>query len=194
MAATQTISDLNAAPGTESVISTKRLLIRPNTFADAAAMARGANNVKIAANMRNTFPSPYLLEHAEGWLAMCAKDPGNSFAICRVDDGAYVGNIGVIRGNDVQYRTWDVGYWVAEDYWGNGYASEALPAFCKFCFESNPSLLRLEASAYSSNVASRRVLEKSGWTYEGAKRQAVEKNGQVLDLVLFSILRHEAVP
>ncbi|KAJ0289395.1 hypothetical protein COL940_001592 [Colletotrichum noveboracense] len=134
-------------------------------------MARGANNVKIAANMRNTFPSPYLLEHAEGWLAMCAKDPGNSFAICRVDDGAYVGNIGVIRGNDVQYRTWDVGYWVAEDYWGNG----------------------LEASAYSSNVASRRVLEKSGWTYEGAKRQAVEKHGQVLDLVLFSILRHEAV-
>ncbi|KAF9878968.1 gcn5-related n-acetyltransferase [Colletotrichum karsti] len=161
-------SDLNCA-GTQPVILTRRLLIRLNTTADAAAMARGANNLKIAANMRNTFPSPYLLEHAEGWLALCAKDTGTSFAICQADDGAYIGNIGLTRNNDVQYRTWDVGYWIAEDHWGKGYASEAVQAFQKFCFQSDSSVLRLEASVYSSNVASRKVLEKAGWTYEDMK-------------------------
>ncbi|TEA03272.1 putative N-acetyltransferase p20 [Colletotrichum sidae] len=192
-AAARTVSDLNDAAPADSVISTKRLLIRPSTLDDAADMARLANNLKIAANMRNTFPSPYLLEHAVGWLKMCAKDPGNNFAICKLDDGTYVGNIGVIRGNDVQHRTWELGYWFGEEYWGQGYASEALDAFCKFCFASDPSLLRLEATMFSVNVPSRRVLEKSGWTYEGAKRQAVEKKGQVFDLLVFSLLRSECL-
>ncbi|KAL0939398.1 gcn5-related n-acetyltransferase [Colletotrichum truncatum] len=192
MAATQTVSDVKAA-STSPVILTKRLLIRSNTLADAPDMARLGNNLKIAANLRNTFPSPYLLEHAKGWLDICAKEPGNHFAICEADGGAYIGSIGITRGNDVQSRTCEIGYWIGEDYWGRGYATEALLAFSKFCFESNPSVLRLEANLFSSNMASRKVLEKAGWTYEGTKRQAIEKNGQVLDLVLFSLLRHECI-
>ncbi|WYZ34401.1 hypothetical protein EsH8_I_000677 [Colletotrichum jinshuiense] len=188
----QITSDGHAIAG-DSVITTKRLLVRPSILTDAPDMARLANNLKIAANMRDTFPSPYLLEHAEGWLAICAKDPGNNFAICRANDGVYIGNVGISRSNDVQHRTWELGYWIGEDYWGRGYASEALVAFCRFCFERNPKLLRLEASMFSTNTASRRVVEKCGWTYEGAKRQAVEKHGQILDLLLFSILRHESL-
>ncbi|GKT48370.1 putative Na(+)/H(+) antiporter [Colletotrichum spaethianum] len=189
---TQIITHSNGAAG-GAVITTNRLILRPSTFADAPDMARLANNLKIAGNMRNTFPSPYLLEHAEGWLTLCAKDPGNYFAICRAEDGAFVGNMGIIRGNDVLHRTWELGYWIGEEYWGQGFASEALVALCRFCFEQNPELLRLEASMFSTNAASRRVLEKAGWTYEGTKRQAVEKEGQVLDLLLFSILRHESL-
>lgn len=192
LSTTQAVTPSNGATG-GAVIITKRLLVRPSTFADAPDMARLANNLKIARNMRNTFPSPYLLEHAEVCLTMCAKDPGNDFAVCRVEDGAYVGNIGIIRGNDVLHRTWELGYWIGEEYWGQGFASEALVALCRFCFETHPELLRLEASMFSTNTASRRVLEKAGWTHEGTKRQAVEKQGRVLDLLLFSLLRHESL-
>ncbi|KAK1599956.1 acetyltransferase [Colletotrichum navitas] len=189
---TQTVTHCNSTAG-GAVIITSRLFIRPSTLADAPDMARLANNLKIAGNMRNTFPSPYLLEHAEGWLKLCVKDPGNNFAICRAEDGAYVGNMGIIRGNDVLHRTWELGYWIGEEYWGQGFASEALIALCRFCFENSPELLRLEASMFSTNTASRRVLEKAGWTHEGTKRQAVEKQGRVLDLLVFSILRHESL-
>ncbi|KAK2059853.1 acetyltransferase [Colletotrichum caudatum] len=191
-AKTQTATQSNGTAG-GAVIITNRLFIRPSTLADAPDMARLANNLKIAGNMRNTFPSPYLPEHAEAWLKLCAKDPGNNFAVCRAEDGAYVGNIGIIQGNDVLHRTWELGYWIGEEYWGQGFASEALIALCRFCFENSPELLRLEASMFSTNTASRRVLEKAGWTYEGTKRQAVEKQGRVLDLFLFSILRHESL-
>lgn len=190
---TQTTSTLNDATSTDLVIITKRLLIRPTTFADAPDMARLANNVNIATYMRNSFPSPYHLQHAEAWLDLCAKNPGNDFAICKAEDGSYIGNIGIIRGTDVQHRTWELGYWIGEEFWGQGYASEALEAFGKFCFEYCPSVLRLEAAVISTNVASRRVLEKAGFTYEGTKRQAVEKKGVVADLHLFSLLRHENI-
>ncbi|KAF6810961.1 gcn5-related n-acetyltransferase [Colletotrichum sojae] len=190
---TQATSTLNDATDTDLVIITKRLLIRPTTFADASDMARLANNVNIAANMRNSFPSPYHLKHVEAWLAFCAKNPGNDFAICKAEDGSYIGNIGITRGTDVQYRTWELGYWIGEDFWRQGYASKVLEAFGKFCFQHDPSVLRLEASVVSTNVASRRVLEKAGFTYEGTKRQGQEKKGVVTDLHFFSLLRHESI-
>lgn len=85
----------------------------------------------------------------------------------------------------------EVGYWVGVDHWGAGLVTEALAAFTRWSFENIPELLRLEAGVFADNDASARVLEKCGYTFEGARRKAGFKNGQAFDIRMFGMLREE---
>ena len=85
------------------------------------------------------------------------------------------------------------GYWLAEPFWGRGIVTEAVQAVVRHGFNLLP-LVRIEASAFASNPASARVLEKCGFTFEGVRRHNVVKDGQILDLLGYSILREECLP
>jgi RimJ/RimL family protein N-acetyltransferase len=74
---------------------------------------------------------------------------------------------------------------------GKGYTSEALKLFSAYLFEIKENVHRLEIHADKENVASRKVAEKCGFTYEGMKRQAVFSRGKYSDLAIYSMLRHE---
>jgi RimJ/RimL family protein N-acetyltransferase len=58
-------------------------------------------------------------------------------------------------------------------------------------FEVNPELRRLYAMPYARNAASARVLEKAGCRREATLRQAVIKDGEVLDQWIYAMLRDE---
>ena len=73
---------------------------------------------------------------------------------------------------------------------GKGYTSEALKLFSAYLFEMK-TIHRLEVHADKNNTGSRKVAEKSGFTYEGMKRQAVFSRGVYCDLAIYSMLRHE---
>ena len=87
-------------------------------------------------------------------------------------------------------------FWIGTPYWGNGYATEAAKALIDYCFR-DLNLNRVAASYFGSNLASRRVMEKAGMTYEGILRQAIIReipalNHRVVhDLGYCSILRDE---
>ena len=79
--------------------------------------------------------------------------------------------IGQIFLKDIQNnRIGSIGYRIARDYWGKGIMTEAVKTVIKFCF-TQTELKRLEASAQKENIASNKVLEKSGFTQEGFIRQ-----------------------
>lgn len=103
----------------------------------------------------------------------------------------FIGGIGVKPKRDVLYRTWEVGYWIASAHWRQGYTSEALAGFARYLFATWPTLRRLEGVAYSRNVGSQGVLQKAGFVKEGVRKEAVEKKGVVLDMVMFRLLRSE---
>ncbi|PWY78578.1 acyl-CoA N-acyltransferase [Aspergillus sclerotioniger CBS 115572] len=89
----------------------------------------------------------------------------------------------------MKYRTMKVGYWLSKSYWDHGITTAAVKAFSAWTFKTFPHLLKLKAEVFGDNTASARVLTKAGYTLEEQKRQAVEKNGVVIDLLVFGLVR-----
>ncbi|KAJ7272283.1 acyl-CoA N-acyltransferase [Mycena rebaudengoi] len=166
------------------ILTLSRSIIRPLHILDAPSIAREANNPLIAQWMRNLFPHPYTLLDAESWISIATtRLPLRDFAITR-PDGTYVGGIGLKPLADVESRTMEIGYWIGEAHWGAGIMTEAVTI---------PELLRLEACVFGGNEGSMVVLRKAGYTFEGRRRNAVFKNGKVLDFHIFALLREEYI-
>jgi len=70
--------------------------------------------------------------------------------------------------------------------------TEAVVAFSEWVFKNFPEVLRLEAGVYGLNKGSAKVLEKAGYTYEGTRRKAAYKNGMVMDILMYAMLRDES--
>ena len=167
-------------------------ILRPWRQSDAPDVARYANNEKIARNLRNVFPHPYTLADAQGFVDSClAGSPETSMCRAIVVDGHTVGSIALFRGSDVYSRTAELGYWLAEDYWGRGIMTQAVQRMCEEGFERWGDLVRIYAEPFVHNAGSRRVLEKAGFTLEGILRQSVFKRGQVCGSCIYALLAEE---
>jgi RimJ/RimL family protein N-acetyltransferase len=162
----------------------KRCTIRDWHLDDAESLARHANNRKVWITLRDRFPHPYTINDAKEFLQRATNEQGREKFYCIEIDGLAVGGIGLTIGEDVYRLSAEFGYWLAENYWGQGVMSEVVPAFVDYSFEKL-SLTRMYAAAFSSNPASARVLEKAGFTFEGRLRKNVVKNGQILDSLLY---------
>ena len=161
-----------------------QFMIREWCEDDAACLVKYANNPKIALNLRDAFPYPYGLEDAKTFLGLAMKmDPKTYLAIATRDEA--IGSIGMTFGQDVHRYTAEMGYWLAESFWGRGIITAAVKAFTKWAFDSF-ELNRIFAEPYTTNPASARVLEKAGFTLEGTLRSMVVKNGQILDQWMYA--------
>jgi RimJ/RimL family protein N-acetyltransferase len=170
-----------------------RAVVRRHALADAAPLARHANDPGIAANLRDAFPHPYTLANAEAFIGaqLALQDP-TAFVI--LVDGEPCGGIGYVPLHDVERVGAEVGYWLARPFWGQGIMSAVLAAFARAVFAREPSLHRLFALPFAANAASARVLEKAGFRREGTLRQAVIKGGKVQDQHVYALLRDELPP
>ncbi|MBW8773418.1 MAG: GNAT family N-acetyltransferase [Gemmatimonadetes bacterium] len=162
-------------------------LLRPWRASDAASLAQHANDDEVWRNMRDRFPHPYTLKDAREWLAFAMTLPaGTNFAIDV--DGAAVGGISFEPLGDVFRVGAEVGYWLGRRYWGRGIATEGVRALTAHAFR-HFDFVRLQASVFSWNPASARVLEKAGYTLEATNRRAMIKDGKVGDRWLYVKLR-----
>ena len=162
----------------------ERCTVRPWRMDDAESLTRHANNRKVWLGLRDIFPHPYTTDDAREFLGKTiTAQPTTNF--CIEVDGAAVGGVGVRLGQDERRYTAAVGYWLGEDFWGRGIMTEAVAAFTDFCFE-NFTLRRVSAEVFANNLASVRVLEKAGFTFEGRLRNNVVKDGKVLDSLLYA--------
>ena len=163
--------------------------LRPWRASDAPALAEAADNPRIAANLRNAFPSPYTCADAQGFIRDCLEREGPR-QMCRANevDGAAAGSIGVFLGADVYEKSAELGYWLAEPYWNRGILTAAVREICRAAFAAF-DIVRIYAEPFAHNLASRRVLEKAGFTCEGVMRRGVWKNGQFHDYCMYALLR-----
>lgn len=159
-------------------------VLRPFEPADAASIAALANERDIWINLRDRFPHPYRLEHAEAFVAECAqKDPPMNLAI--TVDGRAVGSIGVIPGSDIDRVSGEIGYWLGKPYWGRGIATAALKGATPYV-AGTFGLTRVFASVFTYNPASARILEKAGYVREAYQRRAAIKDGVVHDQYVYA--------
>ena len=150
------------------ILATARLRLRAPNHADAPAITLLANNILVAENT-SRLPHPYGLADAQAFITgASAAKVETTFAVT-LADGTLIGMCGVAQlyGEDPE-----IGYWLGQPYWGQGYATEAARAVIDYAFE-DLRLERLESGARVSNPASRRVLEKCGFQWTGVKRTRV---------------------
>lgn len=169
----------------------QRIILRRFRMEDAAVVQRMCDSDAVWRGTLN-LPHPYTLACAQTWIASHDENFRQGryydFAIADRETDALYGCIGVsgINANGVG----ELGYWIGEEYWNRGYATEAAQLLIGVAFREW-KLRKMMARHFSSNPASGRVMQKCGMTREGILRQHLCKNGVPKDIVYYGLLREE---
>ena len=165
------------------------LSIRKWRIEDKSDLAINLNNLKVLNNLRDGLPYPYTEDDAEDFIQMMlSADPDSTFAFAITLDNKVIGSIGVFRKDNIHSRTAEMGYYIGEPYWGNGYMTNAIKQTCEYVFE-NKDIIRIFAEPFAHNIASCRALEKAGFQYEGTLKSNAVKCGNVVDMKMYALIR-----
>ena len=164
-------------------IATSRFTLRDWAWDDTESLVRHADNPRIAAMMRDAFPSPYTRKDAQRFIRMATGHTPDLLLAIDIN-GEAVGGVGIHLMDDVKHRTAEIGYWISESLWGKGIMTDAIGSLVPAVFERY-AIVRLQAGIFSNNPASMRVLEKCGFSREAVHRNAIIKNGIILDEVMY---------
>lgn len=163
--------------------------IRKWTVEDTADLAAALNNKHIHDNLRDGLPYPYTERDAKNFInAMLQADKNTTYAFAITVDDKAIGSIGVFRKDNIHAQTAEMGYYIAETFWGKGIGTSAVKQTCKYIFE-HTDIIRIFAEPFAYNIASCRVLEKSGFMCEGVLRSNAVKNGQIIDMKMYSLIK-----
>ena len=138
-------------------IDTTRLLLRQPRVSDLDDLVAEANNWKVL-EPTAALPFPYLPEHGSAFLGKQQRTGQHPFVIADHETDRLLGVIGLyfVPGQPVE-----IGYWLGERHWGQGFAAEAVAGLVTAAEASGISPIR--ARVLKNNPASVRVLEKAGF-------------------------------
>lgn len=163
--------------------------IRTWRLSDAPELAQSIGNPAVQQNLRDGIPYPYTEEDARTFIReMLGADPNETFAFAITAEDRAVGSIGIYRQGNIHRQTAELGYYIAQPFWGRGIGTRAVQLACSYVFE-HTDILRIFAEPFAYNAASCRVLEKAGFTLEGVLRKNAVKDGRVLDMKLYALVR-----
>jgi len=163
--------------------------LRQWSISDAADIAKAINNQNVLKNLRDGIPFPYTVSDGEDFIRQNLSAPKDSkYAWAIAVGGQAVGSVGLFRKENIHFRTAELGYYIAEEYWGRGIVPLAVKEACDYIFE-NTDIIRIFAEPFAYNTASCRVLEKVGFEFEGVLRQNAVKNDTVIDMRMYSLIK-----
>ena len=165
--------------------------IRKWKLTDAKDIAVALSNKKIQDNLRDGLPYPYSEQDGIDFISsMLSANEDETFAFAITLDDKVIGSIGVFFFFFIHRQTAEMGYYIAEEHWGKGIMTDVVKQICEYVFK-NSDILRIYAEPFAYNIGSCRVLEKTGFQYEGTLRNNAVKNGKVIDMKMYSLLREE---
>lgn len=155
---------------------------------DAEKLVSIANEEDIYNNLRDSFPHPYRLSDAKNWINMTKfkKDSNLYFAI--EVNGNLAGSIGVAFKEDVYRKNAEIGYYLSKAYRGKGIMTNSIKVIVDFIF-NNFDIIRIFAEPFANNIASRKVLENSGFCCEALLKSYIVKQNLILDGCIYSLLK-----
>ena len=154
------------------VIKGNKIFLKQLGKEDVEYLVRYTNNPEL-----NKYSGPYMASTVEGahkYIDNCNKgiEEKKSFRFGIYENPhQIVGVIGFFDLDD-ELKKGEVGFWVAKEYWGNGYATEALNLITKYIFEEL-SFHRIYAFFHEKNSAVAKVLEKCGYEKEGVLKDSL---------------------
>ena len=148
------------------MLVTQRLVMRAPRESDIAELVQLADNRHVA-QMLARMPHPYGEAEARAFIAMCQlRQPGATYALTLAVQGPEAGAFVGCAGLNAKDRGLELGYWIGEPYWRQGFATEAAHALVDLAFRAT-GIPVLHVSARVINPASRRVIHKCGFQYAG---------------------------
>ncbi|SOC37479.1 RimJ/RimL family protein N-acetyltransferase [Rhizobium subbaraonis] len=146
------------------ILLTQRLVLRAPHEDDIDALAHLANNANIA-TMVARMPHPYTIADAADFVRRTKAGAIGKcvYAITKADNGAFIGCCGVEPQEDG--RTVELGYWLGEPYWNQGYATEAAQGLTDMVFRTR-DVDQIDARCRVMNIPSRRVIQKCGFQFQ----------------------------
>jgi ribosomal-protein-alanine N-acetyltransferase len=172
-------------------LNSERLLLRPFRLDDASEVQRLAGNPKIAATTA-TIPHPYLDGMAEEWISIHGERFATGIAVdWAIELKTKKNLIGCVSLSISRaHRHAEIGYWIAEDYWNQGYCTEAATEAIRYAF-SDLNLNKIVARHMAENPSSGQVMRKVGMQKEGVLRQDFFRQGKFVDMAIYGLLRTE---
>ena len=171
-----------------NMIETERLILCRFKLSDADKVAEMCNDYDVYKGTL-ALPHPYTKECAENWILRHNANFENEyyfdFAITDKKTNELYGCIGMSP--NAKNNTGELGYWIGKEYWGCGYATEAVEAMIRFGFEIK-GYDRIYARHFASNPASGKVLQKSGMVYEGTLKDHIFKIDKYEDVVHYGVV------
>lgn len=163
--------------------------IRRWKIEDTDDLSQALNNKKILDNLRDGIPFPYTPEDAKEYITtMLTADDEMVYAFAITIEDKAVGSIGIFRQTNIHSKTAELGYYIAEPYWGKGIGTSAVKQICDYIFQ-NTDIIKIFAEPFAHNTGSCRILEKCGFKCEGTLRKNAVKNGAVIDMKMYSIIK-----
>ena len=162
-------------------IRTDRLTMRELHEGDAAAIQHMVSNWEVA-KQTLSFPNPYTLDHAQKFISSTREDwekkEGFALGLERHRDGVLIGAMSATIHRGLFRKEAEIGYWLGEEFWGQGFTSEAVEAFLGFCRHSL-RIRRFSARVFAENEASLRLLENFGFQFHRRQaRQLPDRGGK----------------
>ena len=162
--------------------------IRPFQAGDLNSLVKYANNYNIAKYLSNKFNYPYTQDDGIAFINLAlSADPYEIFAIVINDE--VVGSIGIHPQKDIYCKNAELGYWLAEPFWGNGIMPLAIKEIINYGFKTF-DITRIYARTFDTNFKSQRTLEKAGFKLEATLKGTYYKLGTVYDELIFAIRKH----
>lgn len=173
------------------VLETDRLRLRKPVVRDVSRILDYANNPKIE-EMTLSFPYPYEEKDAISWLEKSnrgfADEDHFIFAICLAQSDEFMGGIGL----DINQRfnRAELGFWIGEPFWNNGYVTEAVREVLRFGFETL-ELNKIYAIHLVKNPASGKVMVKNGMIKEAELKEHIKKSEEYQDVIQYRLTKRE---
>lgn len=146
-------------------LTTQRLVLKPATSDDKHALVERLDDFEVARWLSNV-PHPYTLTDADEWIGIVAETASDTmpgFKLSIFLDDVLVGGVGLnYRGDSV----YELGYWLAQEFWGRGIATEAATGLMQHAKQTLPGA-KFVAHCAKDNAASARVLGKLGFRVTG---------------------------
>lgn len=168
-------------------LKTKRLLLRPFKSNDILNVYKGLSDPEVIKYYGVSYATPEETKVQMKFFSDLEKNKtGIWWAICSADNKIFYGAAGI---NDIQkeHQKGEIGFWLLKEHWKKGIITEALPIILQFAFETL-KLHRIEAIIENENIASKKIVEKSGFECEGIMRECEIKNGNFIDLCIYAKL------
>lgn len=173
-------------------IESKRLLLREFSLSDCPEVQAYTSDPEVVKYMPfGPTTEDQTREHLSQCMATAAEQPRRIYELAVVmrAENHLIGTA-TIALHPQERRHASFSYLVHRQYWGNGYATEAMRTLIDFAFRVL-QLHRLEDTCDTRNLASARVMEKLGMRREGHLRETIWKDGQWYDEYIYAILAHE---
>lgn len=169
------------------LIETERFILRPFTLEDSAELQALADDFAIADTCQ--IVHPYTVEEAIDWIGGMrpAFDRREEavVAITLKDSGMIIGAVTLLA--IFENHQAELGFWIGQQFWGRGAASEASRAFMNWGIERF-HLIRVHACCFARNGASSHVLKNIGMHFEGMSPKHLLKWGIPEDVEFWGIV------